>query len=84
METIHTQVVSIIRTLVPVLVGQVLTWLASVQIVDTTGELSAALVTLFTIVFTTAYYTIARLLETYVSKRFGWLLGYAKAPEYKE
>ncbi len=82
METFHAQVVSIIRTFVPVLVGQILTWLASYQILDTDGQISAALITILTLIFTTGYYAIARLLETFVSKKFGWLLGYAKAPEY--
>lgn len=84
METFNAQIVSIIRTFVPVLVGQILTWLATYQILDTDGQISSALITIFTLVFTTGYYAIARLLETFVSKKFGWLLGYAKPPVYKE
>ena len=82
-ETINAQIISIIRTFVPVLVGQIITWLATKGILDATGEISALLITAFTLVFTTAYYAIARYLETFVSTKFGWLLGYAKAPEYK-
>lgn len=84
MEQFNAQVISLIRTIVPVVVGRVLSWLATKQIVDETGEISAALDTIFTISFTTAYYAIARALETFVSAKFGWLLGVAKAPAYKK
>lgn len=82
-ETINAQFISLIRTFVPVLVGQIITWLAAQGILDATGEISGLLITVFTLVFTTAYYALARYLETFVSAKFGWLLGYAKAPEYK-
>lgn len=82
-ETINAQFISLIRTFVPLLVGQIITWLAAQGILDATGEISALLITELTLVFTTAYYALARYLETFVSAKFGWLLGYAKAPEYK-
>lgn len=81
-ETINAQIISIIRTFVPVLVGQIITWLATQGILDSTGEISGLLITVFTLVFTTAYYALARYLETFVSAKFGWLLGYAKRPVY--
>lgn len=84
MNQLNNQVVSIIRTFVPVLVGQVLTWLAAYGVLDKTGEISAALITLFTIIFTTAYYALIRWLETKFSSQFGWLLGVPKSPEYTE
>lgn len=83
MTEFNTQITSIIRTLVPVLVGQILTWLAAAGIIDQTGELSALLIAVLTTVFTTLYYAIVRLLEAKVSSKFGWLLGVAKTPTYK-
>ena len=83
MDTLNNQVISIIRTFVPVLVGQIITWLAAQGILDATGEISALLISLLTLVFTTAYYALARYLETFVSVKFGWLLGYAEKPTYK-
>ena len=82
-ETINAQIISIIRTFVPVLVGQIITWLAAQGILDATGEISGLLISMLTLVFTTAYYAIVRLLETKVSSKFGWLLGVAKTPTYK-
>lgn len=75
--------VSQVRTWVPVAVGAVLAWLASH---GTDPHLSTtALETLvagLTGLFTALYYALARLLERHVSSKFGWLLGYAKAPTY--
>ena len=83
MEQINAQIISIIRTVVPIIVGQLMTWLATKGVLDASGEVSALLITLFTIVFTTAYYALARWLETYISTKFGWLLGVPKPPQYK-
>ncbi len=83
MDTLNNQVISIIRTFVPVLVGQIMAWAAAQGILDATGEISSLLITAFTLLFTTVYYALARYLETFVSAKFGWLLGYAKKPEYK-
>lgn len=83
-DEFNSQIVSLIRTVVPVAVGQLLTWLATKGVLDETGEISAALISMFTIVFTSVYYALARLLEVFVSKKFGWLLGVAKAPNYKK
>lgn len=83
MTEFNQQVVSIIRTFVPVLVGQVITWLAVTGVLDSDGTISAALITIFTLSFTTLYYALARFLEVKVSSKFGWLLGVAKAPTYK-
>lgn len=82
-DEFNSQIVSLIRTVVPVVVGQLLTWLATKGVLDETGEISAALVSLFTVVFTSAYYALARLLEVFVSTKFGWMLGIAKAPTYR-
>ena len=84
MTEFNQQVVSIIRTFVPVLVGQLITWLAAYGIMDSNGAVSASLITLFTIGFTTLYYAVARFLEVKVSAKFGWLLGAPKAPSYSK
>lgn len=71
---------SIVRTLVPIIVGAVLGFFSSANIqVDTEFEklLTAAL----TLVFTTLYYVAVRLFETYISPKIGWFLGYAKSPD---
>jgi hypothetical protein len=69
---------SLVRTLVPIVVG----WLLSVGLADagvTEGDLTPAVTALVTAV----YYVGARLLEHYASPRFGWLLGKATAPTYQ-
>lgn len=83
MSNFNETIISIIRTFVPLLVGQVMTWAATLGVLDANGEVSAALITLFTVLFTTLYYALVRVLETKVSSKFGWLLGAAKAPQYK-
>ena len=75
--------VSIIRTITPSIVGLFISWLAVVGIIDTTGEISAALLRALDLVCIGAYYALVRLLETKYSSKFGWLLGSPKAPEYK-
>jgi hypothetical protein len=65
---------SLVRTLIPVIVGAVAGWLAHHGIHEP--------LVLITSVITYAYYLIARILEHYLSPKFGWLLGAAKAPAY--
>ena len=69
---------SVIRTVVPLVAGFVLTWLVSagvnVSSEQVQGVVYAAL--------TTLYYWVARLLETRVSDRFGVLLGSRAQPLY--
>jgi hypothetical protein len=74
-------VTSFIRTIVPGIVAVLADWLAHWHLnLDTNGMhgLEAFLITLFTAV----YYLAVRIFETYVSPKFGWLLGYAKQPIY--
>ena len=68
---------SVLRTVVPVVVGYLLTLGVISSSVD-----EPTLTTAVTGVVTVAYYVVVRLVETYVSPKFGWLLGYAKTPEY--
>jgi len=84
MNEFNNQMVSLIRTVVPVIVGQLITWLAAAGIIDQTGQISAALLSLLTVILTAAYYAIVRVLEAKVSDKFGWLLGVPKAPTYPE
>ncbi len=83
MEAIKQIGIGAIRTLVPHLVGQILTWLTVFGIVDTTGSMRADLISALMALFTVVYYILVRVLEQWLSKKFGWLLGYASVPEYK-
>lgn len=70
---------SLIRTIVPIIVGAVLSWLALVGLdVDPAG--SAGLSTFLTALLTGGYYALVRLVETRVPQ-VGWLLGLAKSPD---
>ena len=71
---------STVRTIVPIIVGSVLGWFASVNI-PLDPEFEGTLTALLTLLFTTAYYVAVRLFETYISPKIGWLLGYAKSPD---
>ena len=72
---------SLVRTFIPIIVGTVIGWFAAAGItVDPAFEPS--LVAGLTAAAGAVYYAIVRVLETYVSPKFGWLLGLAKAPTY--
>ena len=74
---------SLVRTVVPSIVGAVLAALAkSGMTIDSDFELAltAALTTLFGFI----YYAAARILEVYVTPKFGWLLGLARIPTYEK
>lgn len=70
---------SIVRTLVPVVVGAIVACAVRAGI-QLDPEFEAALGAVLTAVFTAVYYIAVRLLETYVTPKLGWLLGFAKAP----
>lgn len=74
---------SYIRTAVPSLVGAVATWLATKGMELDEGTL-AGLVAFLTGTLTMLYYLVVRMFEKYVSPKFGWLLGYPKAPAYRQ
>lgn len=71
---------SIVRTVVPIIVGSVLGWFTSANI-PLDAEFEGTLTALLTLLFTAAYYVAVRLFETYISPKIGWLLGYAKSPD---
>lgn len=70
---------SIVRTVVPIIVGGIAGWAASINL-TLDSEFGVLASTALTGLFTAIYYAGARLLETYVTPKFGWLLGLAKAP----
>lgn len=70
---------SIVRTIVPVIVGSIVGWVVALGIVID-PQFEVLLGTLLTAGFTGLYYVAIRVLETYVTPRFGWLLGLAKTP----
>jgi hypothetical protein len=74
-------ITSIIRTVVPVAIGTVITWLQihlGLAVDDTTSASVVTTVTGFTIAL---YYVAIRWLEVRFPQ-VGWLLGQAKAPGY--
>lgn len=71
---------SVVRTFVPLIVGAVLSWAATAGIPLDDG-FEPALIAVLSFVFGAVYHIGIRLLEIYVSPRFGWLLGLAKSPD---
>lgn len=70
---------SIVRTVVPIVVGAILGWLTASNIpVD--PELEITLTAALTAAFSAVYYLLVRLFERYVSPKLGWLLGLAQQP----
>lgn len=72
---------SLVRTVVPYLVGLTISWLTTTGL-DLDSEFKSNLTAVLTATFGTLYFAVVRLLETYVAPKFGWLLGLAKAPVY--
>lgn len=72
---------SIVRTFVPIVVGAVVGWLVA-RGITLDPEFEATLTAALSGGFAIIWYALVRLFETYVSPKFGWLLGLAKAPEY--
>jgi hypothetical protein len=75
------QGISVVRTLVPVAAGFIITVLLNLGI-DIGAEGSVALNAFLTSLFTAVWYVIARLLEDHVSEKFGWMLLLPKKPTY--
>ena len=71
---------SLVRTLVPVIVGGVLAWFAAKGIpVD--PDLETTLTVALTGAATFVYYAVIRFMEMKVSPKFGWLLGNNSSPD---
>lgn len=71
---------SIVRTVVPIVVGAVLGWLAIAGI-ELDSEFETALTAFVTALFAAVWYIAARIFETYVSPKLGVLLGLPKSPD---
>ena len=69
---------SLVRTVVPIVVGAVVSALAKLKL----GIDAEAATAVVTVVISTAYYTGVRLMEEFVSPAWGRLLGIAKIPTY--
>jgi len=72
---------SLVRTYVPWLVGVVIGWLVSLG-VPLDSDVETSLTVVFMTVAAFLYYLVARIFETYVSPKFGKLLGRSKQPSY--
>ncbi len=81
--SINDVLVSWVRTVVPVAVGAVLTWLTDGFGLELSDEGQVALISGITGLAASLYYMIARLAEEKIPS-IGWLLGVAKTPTYVE
>lgn len=70
---------SVVRTVVPIAVGAVVSWFVTAGI-ELDPQFEGSLTILITAALTGVYYIAVRLFERYVSPKFGWLLGLAKQP----
>jgi len=78
--SLYEYLASLWRTFIPVLVGVVSAYLAKAGL-----DLDEQAVGLWLAgAFTTVYYGLFRFLEGKVSGQWGWLLGLARPPQYKE
>lgn len=73
---------SIVRTIVPAIVSTTLAWLVA-RGIEMDAEFEKELTSILILGFNGVYYVGSRLLETYVSPKFGWLLGLAAKPVYR-
>lgn len=74
---------SLVRTVVPLIVGAVISFFIT-RGIPLDPEFETSLTIALTAGFTGIYYIAVRLFETYLSPKFGWLLGLAKQPVYIE
>ncbi len=82
MTTVSAFWTSLVRTVTPIVVAAVATFLANIGIpVD--DEFRAAIDGLVGVAAGALWYAIVRLVEIFIAPKFGWLLGIAKAPEYE-
>lgn len=71
---------SLVRTVVPVIVGGALGALAAHGL-EVDPEVEGAATAVLTSAGSLGYYAVVRLLEVYVAPWWGWLLGLAKSPD---
>lgn len=73
---------SIVRTVVPWAVGLLILWLTRIGVTVEEGTLTTLVTAVVSAAYGVGYYLLVRVLETFASSRFGWLLGWAKLPIY--
>jgi len=74
---------SLIRSYVPLIVSSVGAFFAA-RGAKLDDQAIAGLTAVLSGLFYAIYYGLVRLFEKYVSPKFGWLLGYPKAPSYQK
>ena len=70
---------SVVRTVAPIAVGAVISFFVT-RGIELDPEFEGALFLVVTGALQGVYYFVVRVLERYVSPKFGWLLGLAKQP----
>ncbi len=87
-DQVRNFIFSVIRTYAPIIVGGLLSWLAVHASIVADEQTKAGLVIVLTGVLQGVYYLIARLLETYASPKFSFLMADARkgntAPVYPD
>lgn len=73
---------SIVRTFVPLLVGVIVAGFTKLGVPVDDDSVAAVVNGFVSLAVALGYYVVARGLEVFASSKFGWLLGYAKAPVY--
>lgn len=76
---LYNYLLSVVRTFGPVVAGWLITQALRLGVHLDGPEL----VSLMTAGFAMAYYTVFRLAELHLSRRFGWMLGWAAPPDYQ-
>lgn len=82
-KKMNDKVTAYIRTYAPILVGGLIAWLATFEVV-VDSQTQAALVVLLTAIIQGLYYALARLIGSKYPKIERFLLGSSKTPNYEE
>ena len=77
----HDSLIGLVRTVVPMIVGALIVWLAEAGI-ELSDEASGAFTVALMAIATSAYYAGVTWLEREVNPSWGYLLGVPKAPSY--
>jgi membrane protein DedA with SNARE-associated domain len=80
-SVLYNYLLSLVRTLAPIIAGWLIVQVAVYLGVHLDGTV---LVPLLTSGFGVAYYLVFRWAELHLSRRFGWLLGWATPPQYQD
>jgi hypothetical protein len=80
-KNMNDAVIALIRTIVPIGVGALITWLALLG-VELDPEIAAATITSLTGLISAAYYAVVKVVSVNVPW-VGWFLGYPANPTYE-